>query len=260
MLHYHLSLPSRYALAFLCVTTALVSSPAHLAQADSPFQANAPQPGDKHPAPALSETPATRTDVTSKADADLESRTLPPPKTRTPTLSNGSSDTVAGVDNRPSMWRALISLIVVVVLIMAGAYVFRRFSIFGQRPRKASGVDVLARSPIGTKQSLCLIKFGRRLLLVGQGPNFMNTLDAIEDPDDVARVLGLLEKQGPESVSNNFSRLFHQEAHQYESSPATELTDNEFDDSNPSLGYQSKSELASLLDKVKGLTKIRSRN
>lgn len=160
----------------------------------------------------------------------------------------------------PSAWRTLGSLLIVLVLIVGAAYFLRRFSFGGRRKAYPAGIEVLARNSISPKQSLCLVKLGQRLLLLGLSPNHMTALQTIDDPEDIALVLGLLEKQKDHSITNTFNRLFQREHQHYEGEQNT--ADND-DDGNRNhqtqQWYQAKGELTTLLDKVKGLSRIRFR-
>jgi len=163
----------------------------------------------------------------------------------------------------PSIWRTLGSLLVVLALIVLAAYVLRRLSLGARGGPGLAGLEVLARSPISPKQSLCLVKLGSRLLLLGLSPNHMTALHAVEEPDDVAQILGALERRKPHSISNSFTRLFQREDENYadwlgEGAAAGPAQDPSPED--PAQQWtQARGELGSLLEKVKGLARIRLR-
>ena len=73
-------------------------------------------------------------------------------------------------------------------------YIFRRLALGSRGGLAPSGVEVLARNSINPKQSLCLVKLGPRVLLLGLSPNQMTALHTIEDPDEVARRIGAAEE------------------------------------------------------------------
>jgi len=183
-------------------------------------------------------------------------------------VNNNNKDVVID-SNGTSLWWTMVSLIIVLTLIVICAYVFRRMTLGSQSRRGNSVIEVLARQPISgsPKQSLSLVKLGRRFLLVGMSPNHIAPLLTVDDPDEIAHITGLLEKQLPGSITNTFDKLFHRESRDYvypsgNSGDAVEDSDDQFydDDPRPEDSPQwagEQSELSSLLSKVKGLTRIR---
>lgn len=227
-------------------------------RAPAPTPAGKPEKSTAHASSATADTPADN--ALSPADSDFESRPLLPPKGTPEKPHQKTTPKVDTLTSGPSLWRPLLSLMVVLALIVAGTYLFRRFQGANARAGIGGGIEVLARNGIGPKQSLCLVKFGERLLLIGLGPNYMTALDTVEDPSDVARIMGLLEKQTPHSITNTFSRLFQHEARQYDPQQTpSDQTDYQYENDPADPWYQAKGELNTLLDKVKGLTRIRPR-
>jgi len=148
--------------------------------------------------------------------------------------------------------RALLSLLLVLVLIVGGAYLLRRFR-FGKRRLAGGGIEILARSPINAKQSLCLVKFGERLLVVGVSPNHIAALDKVDDPDEMGRITGLIETARPGSIKNTFGSLFRGESRSYEAHGSA--PDDGEDIQDPQWNT-AQNEVTSLLDKVKGLRRL----
>jgi len=172
----------------------------------------------------------------------------------------GDSQISAGNTNQGmSPWRTFGSLLIVLALIIAVTYIFRRLALGGRGGLAPSGVEVLARNSINPKQSLCLVKLGPRVLLLGLSPNQMTALHTIEDPDEVAEVVGGLEKNRPQSITNTFGKLLHRESQSYDEEDADQDESNMPDDQSQQW-YQAKGELTSLLDKVKGLARMRFRS
>jgi len=182
-----------------------------------------------------------------------------------------NKEVVAGRDEI-SLWRTMMSLIIVLTLIVICAYAFRRFALGSRSRRGSSVIEIIARQPIlgSPKQSLSLVKLGHRFLLVGMSPNHIAPLLTIDDPDEIAHIMGLLEKQSPGSITNTFDKLFHRESQDYVYPPGNshdvvEDGDDQFydDDGRPVDSPQwsgERRELSSLLSKVKGLTRIRLRS
>ncbi|MBN1766804.1 MAG: FliO/MopB family protein [Sedimentisphaerales bacterium] len=188
-----------------------------------------------------------------------ESATL----TATPARSVGQS---------PSAGWVMVSLIIVLVLISMTAWLFRRLTLGTRHSRGNNAIEILSRNPIGPKQTLCLVKLGGRLLLVGLSPNHMASLLAVDDPEEITMIMGLLEQHTPQSISNTFNRLFRSESQTYESVSDYQQDEprefneypsrDEFGSSEPSSSRSwssACSEISSLLNKVKGLTRLHIR-
>ena len=171
--------------------------------------------------------------------------------------SEKQTETQNALSSSPSLFKAFTSLLVVLGLIVVFAYIFKRFALGSNRPGNSGAIEIIARTVVNPKQSLCLVKLGERLLLVGLSPNHIAALTNLDDPEEIVRIMGIVEQDSVHSVSNTFSRLFHREANIYD--------DHEIDEANESphsKGHWNDpgSELASLVDKVKGLTKLRFRS
>ncbi len=160
-----------------------------------------------------------------------------------------------------SAWRTVLSLVVVLGCILGCSWLLRRYSPMGRRLAAGGGLEVIGRSSLNTRQSLCVVKVGSRLLVVGLSPNHMAALDVITDPDEIARVVGQGETGRSQSISNTFGRLFHGESVQYDPSDPDEL-ESVPDKTGRVLGqsadvHRARRELAGLLGKVRGLTRLR---
>jgi|GEM_PF-3217431 len=156
-----------------------------------------------------------------------------------------------------SVWKTLFALGAVLCLILFCAYLFRRYALGTRRLGGTGGIEILSRNPVGPRQSLCLIKLGSRLLMVGLSPNHMASLCTIDDPDEISGIMGLLEKNVPQSISNTFTRLFHHESENYHY--AADDLNTEGETAKNKQWHAARSELTMLLDRVKGLTRMRFR-
>lgn len=117
-----------------------------------------------------------------------------------------------------------LPLLFVLVLIMGGAWVFRRVaraqggiaSAIGAGGRAPAGVlSVLARYPVGGGVTLVLIQLDRRVLLVSHSPGSplrgrpgaMSTLCEVSDSDDVASILVRTQDERGESLTRRFNAV-----------------------------------------------------
>ncbi len=128
----------------------------------------------------------------------------------------GSNNGGYGTPGVPSVWQVILALSVVLVLIVAVSYIFRRYLV-GMRQGSGGGViEILAHSALTPKQSLSLVKLGDRILLLGISPGHIARLDVIDNPDEVAIILGRIEENSAQSISGTFKKLFHRESLNYE--------------------------------------------
>jgi flagellar biogenesis protein FliO len=159
-----------------------------------------------------------------------------------------------------SVWRSMVSLLLVLLLIVGGSFLLRRFMPSANRFSKDSGLEILTRCAVGPKQSICLVKMGPRLVLVGLSPNHMAALDVVKGQEDIATILGQVETSAPESISSSFGKYFRQESVQFEEQAEEQSLDHPKDELDEVRQvHLARSELSGLLDKVKGLTRLRGR-
>ena len=161
--------------------------------------------------------------------------------------------------NNVDLSRAGIALVVVLVLIGGVALLVRRFSAGARVLGRGGCMQIVLRTSISPKQSLCLAKLGDRLLLLGLSPNHIASLDTIDDPEDVARILGQIESGRSNSISKTFAGIVNHESATYDD----EVTvPEELGDS--AAGYpeytRAQGDLGTLLDKVKGLSRMHFRS
>lgn len=65
-------------------------------------------------------------------------------------------------------------------------------------------VQVLARSPIAARQSVVLMRVGRRLLVIADNGSQMNSLAEITDPDEVATLVGQIQSEKTDLGAKTF--------------------------------------------------------
>ncbi len=98
-------------------------------------------------------------------------------------------------------------MLVVLVVISGCVYAFKRWMPQAGRPGGGDAVKILARHYLSGKQSICLVRTGRRVLLVGITPDRINTLSEITDADEVASLIGSAERGRPGSFTKMFGKL-----------------------------------------------------
>ena len=130
-----------------------------------------------------------------------------------------SADTRSPEQRASGAWlRTTLSLGGVVGLIMLLAFGYRRMAAsggglkFALRAKHAALIEVVGRTALSPRQSVCLVRVGPRLLLLGCTPDSVRTLDVINDADLTARLLGQAAQQRPDSHTAEFARCLKEEA------------------------------------------------
>ena len=125
-------------------------------------------------------------------------------------------------------------------------------------------VQVLARSPVSARQSILLVRVGRRVLVVGDSGAQMNRLTEITDPDEVASLVGQLRDEQPGYSAGAFGKLFHRAAQDMndEGNESVESHDERAGISELATGdggidpaiHETREELTGLMEKIRSLS------
>jgi flagellar biogenesis protein FliO len=116
--------------------------------------------------------------------------------------------------------RTLGALAGVVGLIVFLAWGYRamaagHLSLLG-KPRRPGLIEVITKAPLSARQSLCLVRIGSRLVLIGQSHETLRALDVIDDADLVARLAGEAAGRRPDSRQAEFHACLEREAGGYQ--------------------------------------------
>ena len=166
----------------------------------------------------------------------------------------------AGENKTPGIWQPLFSLMAVLAVIVIAAWLIKK--IFPGQVNSGVGdvVQVIGRVHIDNKNSLCMAKFGNEIVLLGVGINGVNLIDKVSDPDKIASLIGKIESARVSSISKSFANVFKNARGDYlDDNLEDEEIIEEFDDEE-SAGIQKDDELTGLLNKVKGLSKLKHNN
>ena len=71
-------------------------------------------------------------------------------------------------------------------------------------------VEVLGRTPLGSRQHAHLVRCGNKLLLVSLSAAGAETLTEVTDPIEVDRLAGLCRQSQPHSATATFRHIFQQ--------------------------------------------------
>jgi flagellar biogenesis protein FliO len=121
------------------------------------------------------------------------------------TASGGSSFAVpSGVMNALQVAAALT---VVVGLIFIGKALAKKF-VPGAKAGNGKGViEVLARYPLAKNQSLVLVRIGSQIVTLNQGKESSQSVLVISDANEVAKILGQVTGESPNSIQAGFNKL-----------------------------------------------------
>jgi len=121
--------------------------------------------------------------------------------------------------NQGWILRTLTALGVVLGLIFVVRFVYCRIS--GQSPAKfgrRSGtrvIEVLNRSAIAPRSHVLMLRIGQRILVVSESQAGMSTLANIDDPLEVADLLGAIEANRPTSITRGFTEALKRSDRDY---------------------------------------------
>ena len=136
-------------------------------------------------------------------------------------LSRGAASSTS-----TSSWvRSTGSLAGVLGLIVLLAWGYRRVAgagrlTLGGRARRPGLIEVISRTSLSARQSLCLVRVGPRMVLIGVSGDRLSALDVIDDADLTARLAGEQRSQDQAGSGAAFEQLLHVESQGYEPEPA----------------------------------------
>jgi flagellar biosynthetic protein FliO len=125
---------------------------------------------------------------------------------------------ILGSGKATSAWmRSTLSLTGVVALILVLAYVSKKFN-FASRGRRVGMIQVLSRVNLSSRQSLCLVRYGPRAVLLGITNDRINALDVVSDPELTADLAGDALRGASERATDEFRRRLTAESSAYSES------------------------------------------
>lgn len=193
----------------------------------------APSPEDLWPAMVVTQTAAaaspsadagTPVAGASGSESSARKRTLtrPASASRARSADNAAAPTTQGT----SGWlKTTLSLAGVISLIVLLAWGYKKATgsgavlPFAFRGRSPGVIEIIGRTILSPKQSLCLVRVGPRLVLLGLGADGVRTLDVIDRPETVAQMLGEAQAKRPSSRTAEFSACLEDEEKSYDAPP-----------------------------------------
>ena len=177
--------------------------------------------------------------------------------------SSAKSEPPAASSGAFDITRVLLALAAVIGLILLLRTFARRMMPGAALHRASPAVKILGRCNLSARQSLLVIQFGKRLLLVGDAGANLNPLCEISDPEEVAAILAQARDESI-SVARRFESLFGYARKDFADDPEANapepISPEPFDDSrdiipdDPALQHTQK-ELSDLREKVRNVAR-----
>lgn len=151
-------------------------------------------------------------------------------------------------------WLGLLSLCGVLALIFGISILAKRFVL----PRTKIGkrhLEVIGRTYLSGKQSVALVQAGRRLLVVGVTPSHITRLACVDDPLEMAELLGAAEPGSAGSVRSQFAHNIKDEMRRFGEGAEQE---SEWTDDRPEFSVRAREQIRSALERVRRLGRRRA--
>ncbi len=123
---------------------------------------------------------------------------------------SGSSGQKAEKDRPPVLlWgRVILYLALLGAIMICGLYTAKRFLPGSRQLFSCPGIEILGRTHLDPRRYIALVRVGRRVLVVGVGPDDMAQLSELTDNEEVAELLTTV-KPKTDAGKNIFGQLFH---------------------------------------------------
>jgi flagellar biogenesis protein FliO len=192
------------ALVAMCCHSPAYAQPA--ATSPAPTTAPADSPAVNQPRTLSDSTDGISNAPASPRDAD---RRLPANPNDARPLGPFNGDAPDAEDRSTGNWwlQTVVALAIVIGLILLTRKGLQRLGGHVVPTSAAHMVEVLGRTSLGPKTSVLFVKLNHRILVVGQTTAGMNTLAEIDDPEEVAGLLGQFDAARPKSISTGFRGL-----------------------------------------------------
>ena len=99
------------------------------------------------------------------------------------------------------------ALAVVIGLVFLGKAAAKKFLPQARTSNGKNVIEVLARYPLSKNQSLVLVRIGSQIVTLNQGKDASQSVLVISDPTEVAKILGQIDGQSPNSIQSGFNKL-----------------------------------------------------
>lgn len=111
---------------------------------------------------------------------------------------------------------SLVAVVAVILFLAWGAKSLTRGGPLAGRAKRSGVIEIISRTALSPRQSLCLVRVGQRMVLVGVTPESLRTLDVIPDADAVAALAGEAAADGSADAKRAFRANLERETLSYE--------------------------------------------
>lgn len=149
----------------------------------------------------------------------------------------------------------LAALGIVIALVFLIRWALRRGGVVSTAAPRSSVVEVLSRTTVAPRSHVVLMRVGQRILIVSDSPAGMRTLSTVQEPDEVAELLGSIDAAAPASMTSSFQGAMSKLTSQWSDTPAGDAQD---DDNLPDEGLgidRTRGALSSLRDRLSVMAK-----
>jgi flagellar biosynthetic protein FliO len=157
------------------------------------------------------------------------------------------------------MIKVVGALALVIGLIFLLRYLARRFLSLPGSGGAGSVMSIIARTQLGPRQQLVLIKVGKRLVMASQTPTQMTPLSEISDPDEIEHILATVAPNRADSISRRFDAVIGKEEKKFTEEPGEQVLlpgdREESDDPDDPALSSTRQELTGLKHKIKDLAR-----
>lgn len=129
-----------------------------------------------------------------------------------------------GAVGKSSLLRDLWPLLAVLALIAGIVFFLKKYMPVRRMLAGSQVLQIVARTHVSAKQQLMLVKLGRKMVLIGVSPERIQTVATVDDPDQVALLMGDIASQSPRSMSRAFVESMEDESEAYIELPVSDPT------------------------------------
>lgn len=110
-------------------------------------------------------------------------------------------------DNKTSLLHMFWPLCAVLLVVVLSVLAIRKWMPQAARLGGGDTIKVLARHHLSGRQSLCLVRLGRRAVLLGVTNDRISALSQIDDPEEVAALVAAAQRARPGSFTTMLSKF-----------------------------------------------------
>lgn len=123
-------------------------------------------------------------------------------------LFNGEvTDSEAGSAGDGWLLSTLAALGVVLAIVFGIRWLLKRGGVVSPAVSSGSVVEVLSRTTVAPRSHVVLMRVGSRILVVSDSSAGMRTLASVQEPEEVADLLGAIDASKPTSMTQNFGSV-----------------------------------------------------